>query len=544
MNDRLVQDDHPLTLRHVLERMRGMYGDACVVTQLEDGRRKTSYAELGERVDRLCGALIELGVGPGDRVATFSWNTQEHLELYLAVPCIGAVLHTVNIRLFEEDLEYIFNHAEDRVVFVDASLADRLEPLLDRLPTVRRYVVIGGSADALPGALEYEDLLAAQPGEFAYPDLDDRSAAGLCFTSGTTGKPKGVVYSHRSQTIHALAQCATDSIGVSSADRVLPVVPMFHANAWGLAYAAGITGADLLLPSRFTQPAPLLGLLAEEGATIAAAVPTVWLDLLAHLDEHPADLSALRTVICGGAAVPLSLMQAFEERHGVRILQAWGMTETGPLASLARPPRAVDGDGDGTWRFRDTAGRVLPFVEARVVADDGTVLPRDGESDGELEVRGPWVAAGYLGVDVPEKFDAGWLRTGDIASIDERGYIRITDRAKDVIKSGGEWISSVELEKELIAHPDVVEAAVIAKPDERWTERPLPCVVLRPEAECGAGHLRDHLADRVAKWWLPDEFAFIDEVPKTGTGKYDKKLLRQRLAAGELERRAVGDSVA
>ena len=275
-------------------------------------------------------------------------------------------------------------------------------------------------------------------------------------------------------------------------------------------------------------------------------MPTVWLDVLAHLDEQPADLSALRTVICGGAAVPLSLMQAFEERHGVRILQAWGMTETGPLASLARPPRvpADGGDGDDAWRFRDTAGRLLPFVEARVVAEDGTVLPWDGESDGELEVRGPWVAAGYLDTEAPEKFDDGWLRTGDIASIDERGYIRITDRAKDVIKSGGEWISSVELEKELIAHPDVVEAAVIAKPDERWTERPLACVVVRDGAACGAGELGEHLSTRVAKWWLPDEYAFIDEVPKTGTGKYDKKLLRQRLADGELERRPVADQTA
>ncbi|HEX8122237.1 MAG TPA: long-chain fatty acid--CoA ligase [Solirubrobacteraceae bacterium] len=538
MNDRLVQDDHPLTLRHVLERMRGIYGDAVAVTQDDGGRRRTTYAELGERVDRLSGALIELGVGPGDRVATFAWNSQEHLELYLAVPCVGAVLHTVNIRLFEEDLEYIFNHAEDRVVFVDATLAERLAPLAGRLKSVRRFVVIGGDGSELPGAIGYEDLVGAQPGDFSYPDLDDRTAAGLCYTSGTTGKPKGVVYSHRSQTLHALAQLATDSIGVSSRDRVLPVVPMFHANAWGLVYSSGLTGADLLLPSRFTTADRLVPLLAEERATIAAAVPTVWLDVLAHLDEHGADLASVRTVICGGAAVPLSLMQAFDERHGVRILQAWGMTETGPLASLARPPRAVDGDADGEWRFRDTAGRLLPFVEARVVAEDDTVLPWDGESDGELEVRGPWVAAGYLGVDAPEKFDDGWLRTGDIASIDERGYIRITDRAKDVIKSGGEWISSVELEKELIAHPDVVEAAVIAMPDERWTERPLACVVVRDGSECGPDALREHLSGRVAKWWLPDEFAFIDEVPKTGTGKFDKKVLRQRLADGALEGRA------
>ena len=542
MLEGLVQDDHPLTLRHILERMRGMYGDSCVVTQLDDARRQTSYAELAERVDRLSGALIELGVGPGDRVATFAWNCQEHLELYLAVPCIGAVLHTVNIRLFEEDLEYIFNHAEDRVVFVDATLAERLAPLASRLPSVRRFVVIGDGADgALPDAVGYEDLLSAQPGWFDYPDVDGGTAAGLCYTSGTTGRPKGVVYSHRSQMLHSLAQLATDSVGVSCADRVLPVVPMFHANAWGLPYSAGLTGADLLLPSRFTQPGALASMLAQERATIAAAVPTVWLDLLAHLDAEAVDLGALRTVICGGAAVPLSLMQAFEERHGVRIIQAWGMTETGPLASLARPARPA---ADGDWHDRDTAGRILPFVEARVVGEDGEVMPRDGESDGELEVRGPWIAAGYLGVDAPEKFDAGWLRTGDIASIDERGFIRITDRAKDVIKSGGEWISSVELEKELIAHPDVVEAAVIAMPDERWTERPLACVVLLDDAACCADDLRAFLTDRVAKWWLPDAFAFIDEVPKTGTGKYDKKVLRARLAAGRLTVQSAGGAPA
>ena len=319
---------------------------------------------------------------------------------------------------------------------------------------------------------------------------------------------------------------------------MLPVVPMFHANAWGLAYSSGITGADLLLPGPFTQPAALLGLLQEERATIAAAVPTVWLDLLAHLDEHAGDLSSLRTVICGGAAVPLLAHAGLRgaprgaDPPGVGDDRDGAARLGGAAAARDRRGRATPRGASATPR-----GRLLPFVEARVVAEDGTVLPWDGESDGELEVRGPWVAAGYFAVDAPEKFDDGWLRTGDIASIDERGYIRITDRSKDVIKSGGEWISSVELEKELIAHPDVVEAAVIAKPDERWTERPLACVVLRPDATCDAEALRAHLADTVARWWLPDEFAFIDEVPKTGTGKYDKKVLRQRLADGALEGR-------
>ena len=538
--DGLMQHDHPLTLLHLLERMRGPYGECEVVTQREGGRETTRYAEVGARVDRLCRALGELGVERGERVATFAWNSQQHLELYFAVPCYGAVLHTLNIRLFEEDLEYIVNHAEDKVVFVDDSLVERLVPLADRLGSVRRFVVIGdGDAGSLPNAVRYDELVDAQEEGFDYPALDDRLAAGLCYTSGTTGHPKGVLYSHRAHVLHALGICAADSVAVSSRDRVLPIVPMFHANAWGLPHAAAMTGADLLLPSRHMDAASLMSLIEDEGATIAAAVPTIWLDVLRRADEQGADFGRLHTIMCGGAAVPLSLMQAFEERYDVRVLQAWGMTETGPLASLARPPRQAR--GEQAWRYRDTAGRLLPFVEARVVADDGTVLPHDGESDGELEVRGPWVASAYFGVEAPEKFDDGWLRTGDVASIDPEGYIRITDRAKDVIKSGGEWISSVALENELLAHPAVLEAAVIAKPDERWTERPLACVVRAPDADCSAEELREHLAGRVAKWWLPDEFAFIDEVPKTGTGKFDKKVLRQRLADDALEGRvAVG----
>ncbi|WP_354700042.1 3-methylmercaptopropionyl-CoA ligase [Paraconexibacter sp. AEG42_29] len=534
MHDVWVQDDFPLTLRHVMERMRGMYGDAEVVTQREDGRTRISGADLGARIDRLAGALRTLGVQPGDRVATFAFNTQEHLELYHAVPCSGAVLHMVNIRLFDEDLEYIFGHAEDRVLFVDAILADRIAPLMDRLPTLRSVVVIGGDAagTGIPGAIGYEELLAAHEPRFAYPDLDDRSAAGLCYTSGTTGRPKGVVYTHRSQTLHALAACAADTLGVSSRDRILPLVPMFHANAWGLPYAAAMTGAELVLPGPHTQPAALAAMLEEERVTIAAGVPTVWMDLLRHLDAHGGDLSRLRTMLCGGAAVPLALMQAFQERHGVRVFQSWGMTETGPLASVARPPR-----DDSEWSYRDTAGRVAPLVEVRVVADDGAVLPHDGEATGEVQIRGPWIAAGYYRDPAPGSFDGGWLRTGDIAAVDPRGYVRISDRAKDVIKSGGEWISSVALENELVAHPDVVEAAVIAKPDERWTERPLACVVLAPGSTCTADDLQAHLAGRVAKWWLPDEVAFIDAVPKTGTGKYDKKVLRARLADGSLGRR-------
>jgi fatty-acyl-CoA synthase len=542
MLEGLVQHDHPLTLQHVLERMRRIYGDSQVATLTDDGVERASFAEVCERVDRLCRALESLGVGEGDRVATFAWNSQRHLEAYFAAPCMGAVLHTLNIRLFEDQLTYIANHAKDKVVLVDDSLVPLLEKVAPSFETVEHYVVMGDAhADyecSLPNVVRYEELLADQPAGYDYPELDDRMAAGLCYTSGTTGNPKGVLYSHRSNVLHALGSCLADSLALSNRDRVLPVVPMFHANAWGIPYAAGFVGADLVMPSKFLQPEPLVKLIVDEEVTLAPAVPTIWRDVLRYADEHQPDLSRLR-VICGGSAVPLDLMQAFEERHGVVITQAWGMTETSPLGSVARVPK--DADGDEAWRYRASAGRIMPLVEARIVGDDGEEVEWNGEATGELEVRGPWIASDYYEDPAgAEKFHDGWLRTGDIAAIDPRGYIRITDRAKDVIKSGGEWISSVELEGELMAHPDVLEAAVIAKPDERWQERPLACVVCCDGAEVTAEQLREHLASRVAKWWLPDEIAFIDEVPKTSVGKFDKKVLRKRLEEGELEREAVG----
>jgi fatty-acyl-CoA synthase len=336
-----------------------------------------------------------------------------------------------------------------------------------------------------------------------------------------------------------MAACLREMLGVASSDRVLPVVPMFHANAWGIPYGAGLIGSSLVMPSKFLQGEPLAKLIEQEKVTVAAGVPTVWLDLLNYADEHKPDLSSLRTVIGGGSAVPLALMQAFEERHGVRIIQAWGMTEMSPLGTVARPPAGVEGDDE--WTYRDRAGRLMPLVEARLVKDDGSEAPWDGETTGELEVRGPWIASDYY--EDPsgrDKFHDGWLRTGDIASIDHHGFVKISDRAKDVIKSGGEWISSVELEGELMAHPEIDEAAVIAKPDEKWQERPLACVVCRQGADLSADAVVEHLKPRVAKWWLPDEVAFIDEVPKTSVGKFDKKVLRQRLADGELEREKVG----
>ena len=536
-----LMQKHPLTLRHVLERMRSVYGDSEVVSLRRggDGMTKTfaTYAEVGDRVDRLCRGLESLGVKPGDRVATFAWNSQEHFELYLAAPCMGAVLHTLNIRLFAEQLTYVANHAEDYVVFVDDSLVPVLEKVAPTFETVRHFVVIGdGDAGSLPDVVRYDELLAAQDGGYVYPDLDEQAAAGLCYTSGTTGNPKGVLYSHRSNVLHAMGACMTATLGVSSEDRVLAVVPMFHANAWGLPYACAMVGADMIMPGPFLQAEPLARLIAEEKVTFAGAVPTIWMDLLRYADENHPDLSSLRSVVCGGAAVPESLMRGFQDRHDVRIVQAWGMTETSPLGSVAKPPK--DASADEEWSYRTATGRISPLVEARLIGDDGNEVPWDGESTGEVEVRGPWIASDYYNDPTgAEKFHDGWLRTGDIASIDPRGYMRISDRAKDVIKSGGEWISSVELENELMSHADVLEAAVIAKPDERWTERPLACVVLKGGSSCTADELREHLGGRVAKWWIPDEFAFIDEVPKTSVGKFDKKVLRKHLAEGTLKNR-------
>jgi fatty-acyl-CoA synthase len=533
MLEGLMQNDYQLTLKHLLDRMRGPCAAAEVVTLQEDGVTRASYGEVAQRVDRLCRALEKLGVQQGDRVATFMWNSQAHLELYMT-PCMGIVLHMLNIRLFPEQLTYIANHAQDKIIFVDDSLVPLLEKVAPTFETVEHFVIVGdGDGGSLPNVLRYEELIAEQAEGYDYPELDERAAAGLCYTSGTTGNPKGVLYSHRSNMLHCLGSGLSDVTGVTASDRVLPVVPMFHVNAWGLPYLCVLVGADLVMPGRFLQGEPLAKLIEGEKVTMAGAVPTIWMDLLRYADEHKPDLSSLRTVVCGGAAVPESLMRAFEERHGVKIIQGWGMTETSPLGAVALPP--ADAEGEEHWAYRRMTGRVIPFVEVRLMGDDGEV-PWDGTSTGEIEIRGPWIASSYYedpsGAD---KFHDGWLRTGDVASIDSLGFIQITDRAKDLIKSGGEWISSIELENALMSHPAVVEAAVIAKPDERWTERPLACVVCKEGEQPSAEDLRKHLEPLVAKWWLPDEFAFIEAVPKTSVGKFDKKVLRGQLAEGELE---------
>ena len=534
-----MQDDFPLTITHLLRRSRTVHHGAQVTTLLDAGgrRRRASFADVAERADRLAAALSRLGIEPGDRVASFAWNTQEHLEAYYAVPCMGAVLHTLNLRLHPEQVAWTINHAGDRAILFHASLAPELARALPHVDGVEHLIAFGdGDLGALPGdrpVLRYEELLAAEEPGFAWPELDERSAAALCYTSGTTGDPKGVLYSHRSLVLHALAMAGDDVYRVGERDTVLAVVPMFHAMGWNFAYLCGMTGAHLVMPGPFLQSPHLAALIESERVTYSAGVPTIWMDLLRHADEHGTDLTTLRIALCGGTQVPAVLMERFEERHGTKIVQGWGMTETLPGAAVAHDPPRTDDEAE-RWAKRAQAGRISPLYEVRVVADDGTVLPWDGTSTGEIEIRGPGVASGYYENPAAsaERMHDGWLRTGDVGTVDDRGWLRITDRSKDVIKSGGEWISSVDLESELMRHPAVREAAVIARPDERWSERPLACVVA--DSDVGADDLRAFLAERVARWWVPDDFAFIDEIPKTSVGKFDKKVLRDRLAAGEL----------
>jgi fatty-acyl-CoA synthase len=539
---RSTMQDFPLTLGGILRHGTTVHADSEVVTATVDGTRSISYDELGKRVAQLAGGLRGLGITSDERVATFQWNNTEHLEAYFAVPSMGAVLHTLNIRLFPEQLTYIANHAEDKVVIVDDSLVGLLAKLLPTFETVTHVLVAGPEAadanlDALRDSgkevLLYEDVLAGRPTSFDWPEIDERDAAAMCYTSGTTGNPKGVVYSHRSAYLHSMAVGLGVAAGLTWQDRVLPVVPMFHANAWGLAYASVAAGSSLLMPDRWLQAEPLVRFMRETRPTVSGAVPTVWNDVLSYVDEHQSDLSSLRLVLCGGSAVPVALQQALEERHGINMIQAWGMTETSPVASIAHPPLGVE--GEDLWRYRGTAGRLLPGVEGRIVDDSGETMTNDGESVGELEVRGPWVTASYYKDDDPQKFHDGWLRTGDVGTLDELGYIILTDRAKDVIKSGGEWISSVDLENALMAHPDVVEAAVVGIPDEKWQERPLASVVLREGAMTSAEELREFLSESVAKWQLPEAWTFIEAVPRTSVGKFDKKVLRRQYGEGGLD---------
>jgi fatty-acyl-CoA synthase len=540
--------DFPLTVATIMRYGTTVFGNKEVVTCAGDEPpRRRSYADVGIRSARLANALRSLGVDGDQRVATFMWNNAEHLEAYLTIPSMGAVMHTLNLRLAADQVGYIATHAGDYAVILDASLIPLFAKVLPMAETIKHVIVSGpADADALaalagPGreVHAYEDLLAGASADFDWPEVDERSAAAMCYTSGTTGLPKGVVYSHRSTYLHSMTVCTANALDVGQYDRVMPIVPMFHANAWGLPYAAMMSGADLVMPDRFMTPAAIVKLVEDEKVTVGAGVPTIWQGTLAYLRTSGGDISSLRTLVCGGSALPEAVMRAYSDEFGLTMTHAWGMTELSPIGSVAREPAGVT--GEAVWPYRASQGRLVCGVEGRLTADDGHIVASDGVAVGELECRGPWITASYYKDSAPEKFHDGWLRTGDVGTLDAEGFVRLTDRAKDVIKSGGEWISSMELENLIMAHPAVAEAAVIGVPDDQWGERPLATVVLRSDADpVTPDELRAYLAARLPRWQLPERWAFITEVPKTSVGKFQKTTLRDQYAAGTLEVTTLG----
>ncbi|MDW4910616.1 long-chain fatty acid--CoA ligase [Streptomyces sp. ADMS] len=544
-----TMQDVPLLISRILTHGSTIHGDSQVITWTGDAEpQRRSFAEIGARTAQLAHALRDdLGVVGDERVATLMWNNPEHVEAYFAIPSMGAVLHTLNLRLPPEQLAWIVNHAADKVIIANGSLLPLLAPLLPHLKTVEHVVISGpGDRSVLAGSHaqvhEYEDLVAGKPTGYDWPELDERTGAAMCYTSGTTGDPKGVVFSHRSIYLHSLQVNMAQSMGLTDEDTSLVVVPQFHVNAWGLPHATFMTGVNMLMPDRFLQPAPLAEMIEKIRPTHAAAVPTIWQGLLGELTARPRDVSSLTQVTIGGSACPPALMAAFD-KLGMRVCHAWGMTETSPLGTIARPPAHAVGT-ETEFAYRLTQGRFPTSVEARLSGPGGERLPWDGESAGELEVRGPWIAGSYYNgpegepLRPADKFsEDGWLKTGDVGTISPDGFLTLTDRAKDVIKSGGEWISSVDLENALMAHPDVMEAAVVAVPDDKWGERPLATVVLSEGSTADFTSLRAFLADegKIAKWQLPERWTIIESVPKTSVGKFDKKVLRKQYAEGELD---------
>ncbi|HYW53803.1 MAG TPA: long-chain fatty acid--CoA ligase [Dongiaceae bacterium] len=532
--------DRSLQISRLIDHAALWHGDVEIVTQRTGfADRRSTYREVRARSARLAHALMQrLQVAPGDRVATFAWNTQRHLELYYGVSGIGAVLHTINPRLFAPQIVYIVNHARDRFVFLDADLVPVLEPLADQLPNVEGYVVLCDEAEmpatTLRNAMAYETLIAGMPDDIVWPELDERTASSLCYTSGTTGNPKGVLYSHRSTLLHSFAQAASWQAGPGSQAVVLPVVPLFHANAWGLPYMAPMQGSKLIFADPRLDPAALYDAFEREQVTLTCGVPTIWLRLLEYVDRNDLRFSSLKLLGVGGTAPPRSMIEAFEVKYGVYVMNAWGMTETSPACTFGMPkpehdvlPQRID--------YKTHAGRCLFGVEMRLVDDAGAEQPFDGRSQGEIHVRGPWIASGYFDdEDATARgiTDDGWLRTGDIATIDPDGYVTIRDRSKDVIKSGGEWISSIELENVAVAHPDIAEAAAIGVPHPTWSERPVLFVVAKQGRPLDTASVLAFLDGKVAKWWLPDEVRIVAELPHTATGKVSKRTLRDHYASG------------
>ena len=527
--------DYPLTLTPLLDRARRLFPRKEIITKAGPSLERFTYEQMSERVARLANALEKLGVRRGERVATFAWNNARHLELYFAVPCMGAVLHPLNIRLPADQLTYIVAHADDQVLFVDPSLLPAVEKIAPQLTSIRHYVVM---ADKVPEGTTlhpvhaYEELLSESSPDFPWPHLNENDAAAMCYTSGTTGNPKGVVYSHRSIFLHSLGLSMTDSFGLSEQDVFMPVVPMFHVLAWGTPFATVMLGTKLVFPGPHLQPRDLAELIQAEKVTLTAGVPTLWLGLLALLDKERYDLSSLRGMIVGGAAAPQSMIEAFEKKHGLNVIHAWGMTEMSPLGTVSHL-KSYQRELSEEQRFalRAKQGLSVPGVEIRAVDEEGNQVPWDGKAFGELQVRGPWVISSYYSDDrSAESFQDGWFRTGDVVTIDPEGFVQIVDRTKDLVKSGGEWISSQDIENVIMAHPKVLEAAVIAIPHPKWQERPLACVVPKPDYKdhLTKAEIYEHLRTRFDKMYLPDDIVFIDAVPKTCVGKFDKKVLREQ----------------
>lgn len=531
----------PLTMSVLMDRGPALAPNVEVVTRFRDHIHRTNYGEVGRRARQLANALRRLGVSEGDRVATFGWNTFRHLELYYAVPCMGAVLHTLNLRLSPADLEYIINHAEDRVIFIDEELLPLLERLAGKIPTVQQIVVMsnkGTFQTILSPALDYETLLAAESSDFPWPELDENAPMGLCYTSGTTGKPKGVLYTHRSNYMHTITGALPDLMGLSRSDVVLAVVPMFHANAWGMPYTGMMLGIKQVFPGPMMDGPSICQMIQDEKVTFTAGVPTIWLGVMNELRQNPGkyDLSSLKAMVCGGSAPPRALIDWFETHLGVEFIQAWGMTETSPLGTVTRlQPRMKEWPRDRQLDIKQRAGIAAPGLELRIVDGEGKEVAHDGTAMGRLLIRGPWIASTYYKEEpTADKFPDGWLDTGDISTLDADGYMAIADRSKDLIKTGGEWISSVDLENAIMAIPGVAEAAVIAVFHPKWQERPLACVVTQPGASLTKEEIYRHLEPSFAKWWLPDEVVFIESIPKTSVGKFDKKVLRHQFAEFKL----------
>ena len=532
LNDLMMH--YPLTLTHFFERSRRLFARKTLATRVPGQPLfRYTYAEFAARTMRLAGVLRDLGIGKGDRVATLAWNSHRHLEIYWAAPLSGAVLHTLNFRLSAQDLTYIINHAGDSVIFVDASVYPLLASIRDRLPCVKHVVVMKDTADAVvpDGLAEYETLLAAARPLEAWPALEETDALGMCYSSVTTGHPKGVVYTHRGIFLHCMAQAMADTMALSENDVILHVVPMFHANAWCVPFAGVMTGATQIFAGPNVQPRDICEIVQAEKVTFVGAVPTVWIAIKELVEQQGYDISTIRCIPIGGSAAPRSLIEVFDKKFEATMMHAWGMTEMSPIGTLARLKSYMqDWSEDDQYGVRAKQGYAVAGVDLRIVNDEGVEQPWDGTSMGEIQVRGPWVLKSYFNnPDAADRFTSdGWFRTGDVAVIDPEGYIQITDRTKDLIKSGGEWISSIDVESMIMGHPKVLEAAVIAVPHPKWVERPLACVVPKPGVTVSPAEIIDFLRDKLARWALPDEVVLIDAVPKTSVGKFDKKVLRER----------------